>query len=336
MTGPPTDWPKKITIVGSGAVGGYYGARLAQAGHQVHFLVREPTYTAVKNHGWQIRSLAGDFTLTLTDIASLTTDTRDIGPSDLVIIALKTTQNDALLTHIPPLLNERTTLLTLQNGLGADDFLAHHFGPARVLGGLCFVCLNTTAPGHIWHQAQGRIALGAYLTSTSLDPRLTLLSQHFTAAHVPCTTVTSLAQARWEKLLWNIPYNGLSIAAGGLDTAALMADPHWRLEIRALMEEVLSAAATLDYPIDPAWITRHLTATAGMGSYRPSSLIDYQSGRPVEIEALWGEPLRRAQAAGATTPRLEKLYHQLLRLVPITKNSAPLPKKHKKLKDSIK
>jgi 2-dehydropantoate 2-reductase len=308
---PAADWPKKIAIVGAGAVGGYYGARLAQAGHQVHFLLRGEAATQVKKHGWHIRSVDGDFSLRPDQIGSVATDTLDIGPSDLIIIALKTTQNTALLTHLPPLLHDHTTLLTLQNGLGADEFLAQHFGAPRVLGGLCFVCLNTTAPGHIAHLAQGRIALGSYLSSPTLDPRLSLLKNHFISAHIPCSTVPSLSQARWEKLLWNIPYNGLSIAAGGLDTAALMADAHWREEVRALMEEVLTAAAALSHPIDPTWVERHLTATAGMGPYRPSSLIDYQAGRPVELEALWGEPLRRAQSAGATTPRLAALYAQL-------------------------
>ena len=136
----------RIAIIGAGAVGCYYGGRLVEHGQDVHFLMRSD-YETVNRDGLSITSPLGDAHLKVQANRS----TQDIGPCDLVIIALKATSNTALLELIPPLLHEETLLLTLQNGLGNEDFLATHFGAQRVLGGLCFVCINRTAPASSPH-----------------------------------------------------------------------------------------------------------------------------------------------------------------------------------------
>ena len=146
----------RLAIIGAGAVGGYYGSRLAQAGLDVHFLLRSDLET-VRAQGLHIRSIKGDFHLPAPHIHATTAE---IGPCDVVIIALKSTANAALPDLIRPLLHADTKLLTLQNGLGNEEFLADHFGSERVIGGLCYVCINRTAPGVIDHSAQGLVVIG--------------------------------------------------------------------------------------------------------------------------------------------------------------------------------
>ncbi len=295
----------RIAIVGAGAVGCYYGGRLAHNGHDVHFLMRGD-YEHVRAHGLRVQSIAGDFHLSAPQVHASTTA---IGPCDLVIIALKNTYNHVLRDLLPPLLKPGTLLLTLQNGLGNEEFLAATFPEHDVLGGLCFVGINRTAPGVIHHIAQGRITLGEH-TRPAL-PRTHALAAAFNAAGIPCEADDSLARARWMKLVWNIPFNGLAIAAGGLDTAAILANEDLAALVRDLMHEVITTANHLGHAIPLALADDMIARTRTLTHYKPSSLIDFEAGREVELEAIWGEPARQARAAGHPMPRVEML-HQLI------------------------
>ncbi len=298
-----SSWPKRIAIVGSGAVGCYYGGRLAASGHDVHFLMRRDLET-VKNQGLTVKSVHGDFNLLDPQVHG---STGGIGPVDLVIIALKSTDNEALLDLVPPLLNKNTAILTLQNGLGNEAWLGQHFGVERIVGGLCFVCINRTAPGVIEHYSQGAVTIGEH-TRPPHDRTHTLVKA-FHRSGIECHLAENLEEARWRKLVWNVPFNGLAIACGGIDVSVIMVDPHLETLARDLMHEIIEGAAALGHDIPLSFIEDQLERTRGMGPYKPSSLIDYLSGRPVEIEAIWGEPYRQGQAAGRPMSRLGMLYH---------------------------
>ncbi len=258
----------------------------------------------VKKKGLRVKSHHGDFFLPKVQAHGTT---EEIGPCDLVLITLKATGNEALLKLLPPLMKEDTMLLTLQNGMGSDEFLARHFGAERVLGGLCFVCINRTAPGEIHHMAQGNISIGEFTGFP--QPRTHEIATDFKRCGVPCRVVDNLQQERWKKLCWNIPFNGLSIAAGGIDTQAILADPGLEAVVRGLMREVIDISARLGCPLPASLEEVHMKATLTMGPYKPSSLIDFLAGREVEVDAIWAEPLARAQAAGVDVPRLEMLTH---------------------------
>ncbi len=304
----------KIAIVGAGAVGCYYGGRLAQHGQDVHFLMRSD-YETVMRDGLHITSPLGDADLRVKAYQNAA----DIGPCDLVIIALKATSNAALLDLLPPLLHEGTHLLTLQNGLGNEEFLAHHFGSQRVLGGLCFVCINRIAAGVIHHIAQGRINLGEHLGAPG--QRTHDIANALIQAGVDCVIEPSLAAARWKKLVWNIPFNGLSIAEGGIDTAAILANPRIEQRVRDLMHEIISTAQALGHSVPFELITDMIERTRTMAQYRPSSLIDFQEGREVELEPIWGETIRQAAEAQLVMSQVAALYEQLKTL---TQNRAAL------------
>ena len=306
----------RIGVVGTGAVGGYYGAKLAYFGRDVHFLIRsEEERAAVRRFGLQVKSKQGNFRVAKVHAYASSTA---MGVCDLVLIALKATSNDALLEIVPPLLGPDTLLLTLQNGLGNEEFLAGHFGAERVLGGLCFVCLNKTAPGVITHQGHGNIVLGEY--GGYPLPRTHDIAWEFKRCGVTARVAPDLAEARWRKLVWNIPFNGVTLLATAqqpsdvppVSTADVLASEPLAYLTRRLMDEVIDAARKLGYmlPLDLGEV--QFKRTAEMGKYLPSTLLDYLAGRPIELEAIWGEPYRRASNAGAEVGRLETCL-QLLR-----------------------
>jgi 2-dehydropantoate 2-reductase len=295
----------KVAVVGSGAVGLYYGGRLAEAGGDVAFLLRSD-FDAVRQDGVRIESVHGDFELPR---AQAFRTSAEIGPVDLVLVAWKTTANPHLVEVLPPLLHERTQVLTLQNGLGNCERLAEIAGPERVLGGLCFVCINRLKPGFVRHTAGGRLSVGEWVSTGG--SRAETIAARFRDARVQAEAVPSLPAAQWTKLIWNIPFNGLAIAEGGVTTEVLLASRAIEREIRMLMSEVVEAARALGLPLDEKLIDSNIERTRPMGPYRPSSMIDFVEGREVEVESIWAEPLRRARAAGVEMPRLERLLERI-------------------------
>ncbi len=298
---------KRIAVVGAGAVGSYYGGMLAHGGHDVHFLMRTDLET-VRANGLTILTKGQKIQLGGIQAAA---STEEIGPVDLVLIALKTTANAALETLLPPLIGPQTALLTLQNGLGNEEFLATRWGAERVLGALCFVCINRTAPGVIHHIDHGSISIGEFRRPVS--PRVQAIAEAWQQQQVEAHAVDDLAGERWRKLLWNIPFNGLSIAARA-NVAQVLADDGLRITARALMDEGLAAARQLGHDIPDSYADWQIERSYSMGPYRPSSMIDYEEGRPVEVEAIWGEPFRQGTAVGVSMPRIGMLYHLILAL----------------------
>ncbi|HMJ05555.1 MAG TPA: 2-dehydropantoate 2-reductase [Chthoniobacterales bacterium] len=298
----------RIAVVGAGAIGGYYGAKLGYFGRDVHFLMRGDL-RAVRRFGLRIRGKAENIRLAKVNCYNTSAE---IGPCDLVLIALKTTSNPDLASLIPPLLHDRTMLLTLQNGLGNEEFLAQHFGAERVLGGLCFICLHRTSLGVIENYDHGRLVLGEYNGYPA--PRTHDVAWEFKRCGVVCTVAENLTKERWRKLVWNIPFNGLAVTAGGADTATILADDELRARALALMDEVIAGANCCGCALPTAEALTQMKRTRELGAYKPSTLVDFEAGRPLELEAIWGEPLRRALAAGAKMPCLTALYQELKKL----------------------
>lgn len=297
--------PGKIAIVGSGAIGLYYGGRLAAAGQDVHFLLRSGYEEAI-TQGLRIVSDSED-DVHLSEPA-IYENSLEIGPCDLVIVATKATANRALPALIEPLLGKDSAILTLQNGLGNEAFLAGHFGPERVLGGLCFICLTRSSPTTVQHYGKGKLSLGEFERSPS--PRLAAIHEAFVQAGVTAGVVPDLALERWRKLVWNIPFNGLSIDAN-TPVGGILADPELLAECRALMSETIAIAAACGHEIPESFADFQIERTRPMGDYKPSSYIDFLAGNEIEIETIWGEPLRVAKSGGVPVPHLQKLYDRL-------------------------
>lgn len=318
----------KIAVVGCGAVGSFYGAKLARAGDDVHFLLRSD-FETVRRHGVQVRSPQGDFRVQPRCGRS----PQEIGVSDLVIIALKTTANDQFAGLLPALMGADTVLLTLQNGLGNEEQLAAIAPIDRIMGGLCFVCLNRIEPGVILHLDHGQIILGEFQRWP--EPRTHDLASRFRNAGVPCAVTDNLARAHWEKLVWNVPFNGLGVAsAAGLEsvqrgeldepvrlqpclsTEKLLKDEAWERLVRELMREIIAGARKLGFELSEELADKQIERTRTMGAYKASTLIDFERRQPLELRSLFLEPLRQAQVAGVQMPRLSSLCRVLEKLDP--------------------
>jgi 2-dehydropantoate 2-reductase len=294
-----------VAVVGSGAIGLYYGGRLAAAGEDVRFLLRAD-YEALSRGGLKVASVHGDFEL--PRMRGFRT-AAEIGPVDLVIVAWKATANAHLAEVLPPLLHADTQVLTLQNGLGNCEAIATITGPDRVLGGLCFVCINRISPGLVNHSAGARVDIGEW--RPDLTGRAAEIAGRFKTAGVPAVAVANLQQAQWEKLVWNIPFNGLSVADGGVTTDVLLASAAGETEIRTLMAEVIAAGRALGLDLGDDLIDYNVNRTRPMGAYRTSSMIDFVDGRELEVLPIWQEPLRQAQAAGCPMPHTEELLRRI-------------------------
>lgn len=296
----------KIAIVGSGSVGLYYGGRLAAWGANVGFLMRSG-FEEAQRRGIHIHNeVDEDIFLQQPEIFR---DAGEIGQCDLVIIGLKATANKSLEKLLPPLLHEETALLTLQNGLGNEEFLAEHYGADRVLGGLCFVRLIRRSPASVDHFGHGTLSIGEF--GRPPQTRTRLMVDSFRKSGVDAKLVEELTTERWRKLVWNIPFNGLSVSEGGLTVDRILADPPLHARCRALMDETIAAATALGHPIERKFAALQIERTYPMGSYQPSTLVDWLAGKQLEIEAIWGEPLRQAQKTGLSLPHLEHLYQHL-------------------------
>lgn len=300
---------RKYAILGTGALGGFYGAKLQQAGCDVHFLLKSD-YEHVSKSGLFIESKDGDFILPQVNAYN---DVEQMPQCDVVIVALKTTQNYLLPKLLPTLVKDSGVVLVLQNGLGVEEEIFQIVRNVQVIGGLCFLCSNKVEAGHIRHLDYGKITLGEYTPEYDPAPiteRIQQIANDFQAAGIPIELATDLLLARWQKLVWNIPYNGLSVVLNAR-TDELMRDPSTRILVEQLMNEVAAGAKSSGRVIPDSFIQTMLNYTVNMKPYRTSMKIDYDQGRPLEVEAIFGNPLRKAQAAGINLPQINCMYHQL-------------------------
>ncbi len=287
-----------IAVIGAGAVGGYYGARLARHGHDVRFLMRRDL-TAVREHGLRVLSKDGDFHL---PAVSAVASPGEIGPVDWVICSLKATAIEDAQRLVGPCVGPQTRIVALMNGLGIEERFASWFDPSRVFGAMAFVCINRGEPGIIHHLDYGRVSIGHFDDDPAEAARLCDLLE---SGGIEVAVAPNLRYARWEKLCWNVPFNGLSVAGGGIGTRTIVTDPELRATAEGAMTDVIVAAnadlaalgsnARLDAP---EIVARMFALTETMGDYRTSMMIDYVLGRELEVEAILGNPVRRARQLG--------------------------------------
>ena len=294
----------KYTILGTGALGGYYGAKLQKSGISVDFLARSD-FEYIKTKGLKIDSVNGNFSLNKVNVFS---SVNDLPETDVVLVTMKTTANHGLVELLRPLIKKGTVIFVLQNGLGMEDELSKAFPNAVVMGGMCFICSRKNGPGHIVHMDKGSIT--AAPADTGYLPLLERIQEDFTTAGIEMELNENLYEARWRKLLWNIPFNGLTVALN-TDTKQIMNSPHASALARRLMEEVIMGAGVCHCVIDPASIEHMMEFTRIMTPYEPSMKLDYNFKRPMEIEYMYRRPLKEAGLNGLNLPYIEMLTEQL-------------------------
>lgn len=297
---------KVFAVIGTGAIGGYYGARLHHGGHDVHFLFNSD-YQHVVDNGLRVDSHYGDFSIASSDLNAYSSST-DMPKADVVLVALKTTQNHLLGSLIQPLLKPNTLVVLLQNGIGAEQEVAETFNLPFVAGGLCFICSNKIGPGHIDHIDYGRITIGVYGQS-GIDA-LQAFASDLTQSGVEVDVDPKIVDARWKKLLWNVPFNGLSTVLDS-DTAKMMDCSELVDLSRAIMIEVQQAAKTTGTEIPMSLIDTMLSNTAKMKPYLTSMLLDRRNNRELEIHYMYKNAIDLAAKNGITMPKTTALYEQL-------------------------
>lgn len=304
MTDPAA---RTYTVVGAGGVGLLYGARLAAAGHEVRWLVRSGA-EEIRRGGVEVRTGGAVLRIPAPEV-QVFTDPADVPAADVVLLATKATANDALGELLRPACAPGSTVVVFQNGLGAEEQVRAEVPQVgAVLGGLCFVCVHRTGPGRADHLDYGAVTL-APLDGADL-PAAEAVAHDLAAAGVETAVLPHLGVARWRKLVWNIPFNGLCTVLDAR-TDALLADPHSRALVADLMDEVIVAANAAGCPIPTAFRDEMLATTDAMAPYDPSMKLDHDAGRRLEIEAIYDTATAAARHAGAPMPRAEALAAML-------------------------
>ena len=294
----------RYAVVGAGAIGGYYGAKLAYSGQEVHFLSHSD-YQYVKERGFQVDSCDGSFHLPQVNVYQ---HTEDMPQCDVVIVGLKTINNHLLPQLLPPLLHQHTAVVLIQNGIGVEADVQQMFPDVQLIAGLAFICSAKTEPGRVNHQCYGSINLGNY--SCRDEALFAQILADFNAAGVTAASVP-YAEARWKKAVWNMPFNGMTVA---LDTQTdlLLKNPATRALIREQMMEVIGAAQALGVSaLTEDFADKMIAMTDAMTPYSPSMKLDYDFHRPMEIHYLYTRPIELAAEAGFAMPRLKMLEAEL-------------------------
>jgi 2-dehydropantoate 2-reductase len=296
--------PLRYAVIGTGALGGFFGGMLAKTGQEVHFLFHGD-YDFVREHGLRVDSILGDFRL---ENIHAYKNTQDMPVCDVVLVCLKTTSDSLLKTLLTPLLHKETTVILIQNGLGNEQRLAVHFPDLSIAGALAFICSSKIGVGHIAHTDKGQITIGLHQGENCR--RIEQVCADFEKACVPAQFSDNLAMSRWKKLVWNIPYNGLCVVMNAT-TAELMDSPPMHQLLSEIMLEVIAAANACNCPIDKGFAQAMLDHTTDMKPYAPSMKLDFDFKRPLEIEAIYSAPLDAAQKAGFDMPKTRMLKQQL-------------------------
>jgi len=290
-------------VIGTGALGGFYGGMLARSGADVHFLLRSD-YEHARENGLRVDSVRGDFLLPKIN-AYASTDS--MPKCDVVLVCIKTTENKGLPDLLRPLLCPGSIVLMLQNGLGVEQDLAAELPEAEIAGGLAFICSQKTGQCHIRHLDYGKIDIGLYnVKNTSLLKRLI---NDFRAAEITAELSEDLQFARWRKLVWNVPLNGLTVVLN-TTTDRLVTDDSMCQLVREIMLEVIHGANRYGVGLKESLAQKMIDSTLGMIPYATSMKLDYDNRRRMEIEYIYSRPIEAAARAGFDMPKtamLEKL-----------------------------
>ena len=291
-------------IIGVGGVGGYYGGNLARIGKDVYFLFHSD-YDYVKKHGLKVDSCDGNFVLPEVNAYG---SPDGMPKCDVVLVALKTVNEQLLKTLLPPLTDERTLVVLIQNGVGVEEDVQKMFPNLQLAAGLAFICSAKAGPGHINHQCYGSINIGNY--SCKQEEKVLAVRDDFLQAGVKAALV-EYREARWKKAVWNMPFNGMTVALN-TTTDQLLSHPSTERLIHDQMLEVIHAAQHLGVQnMHEAFADKMIQMTREMVPYSPSMKLDFDFQRPMEIDYLYTKPIEEARNAGFSMPKLEMLENEL-------------------------
>eukprot|EP00527_Entomoneis_sp_CCMP2396_P008927 CAMPEP_0198144318 /NCGR_PEP_ID=MMETSP1443-20131203/14437_1 /TAXON_ID=186043 /ORGANISM="Entomoneis sp., Strain CCMP2396" /LENGTH=424 /DNA_ID=CAMNT_0043807687 /DNA_START=212 /DNA_END=1486 /DNA_ORIENTATION=- len=318
----------KVAIVGAGAVGSYYGARLHEVGHKCQFYTRT---LPDSGEGLQVTSTDGDIHIP-ADEWHVFNDTKQMQKADWVVVALKSSSLKVIPDLIIPLLQSTTRVLVIMNGLIEDDLVRmirektndtnldrSQLACCQTLyGGMALICSNRLAPGRIDHSYAGLLSAGVAVSSSATpEEDEEAFRSLFRNTTVPITYDANLLRGRWKKMVWNLPFNGISVAMGGITVDQIVNDPGLRKLAYTIMDETIATAnaelsAVYDdhdewEPLGEAEKDQMMTLSDGMGPYKTSTMLDLTNRRAMEVRYMFREPVKRAEKLGVPVPHLQTL-----------------------------
>jgi 2-dehydropantoate 2-reductase len=293
----------RILVIGTGAIGSFYGSLLAKAGAEVSVLARSDL-EHVKAHGINLRSETslGQWHFTPSKVVASAADLAET--PDFVLLCIKLVEGADRIALLRDSLGPKTAIVLISNGVEIEDEIAAAFPDHELISGLAFICVTRTAPGKIWHQAYGRLALGNY--PNGLSEKTSALAASFERAGIGCNITENIGTARWQKCLWNAAFSPLSVLSGGRSTSDILSTQETL--IRAIMAEVSAIASALGHTQPDGIIDQQIDGTHNMPPYKTSMLLDFEAGRPMETEAILGNTVRAGHRAGVAIPHLDTLY----------------------------
>lgn len=301
-----------FAVIGTGALGAYFGGRLAAAGNDVHFLFHSE-YEAACSHGLSVHSVKGDFCIPPDALNAYDNPSR-MPKCDVVFVTLKTTANDLLREMLPVVTRPDGIVVLIQNGLNVERqvraMIADTLPNVLVCGGMAFICAYRVSPAVVRHDDYGALTIAAEPTDRNFARGASLaesVCQALRSSGVEATFSDQLLLKRWEKLVWNIPYNGLCTLLDAT-TEELQRREETRSLVRDLMAEVVNAARSLNVMVRPEFVDNMLRFTDSMRPYLPSMTLDYRAHRPLELEFIYRQPLL---AAPSLMPKVQFLYQSL-------------------------
>lgn len=294
----------RVAVVGAGAVGGYFGARLAAAGHEVGFVARGRHLEEARREGLKIKSVQGGLHIR----ALFTSEPREIGPVDLILFCVKSYGTEEAAGELAPLISKETAILSLQNGIDNPDKIASLWGNEHTLAGVVYIAAEILAPGTIGHSAGGRIVLGGLDGGASEQAKA--VRELFAAAGVPCDVSAEIRKVMWGKLVWNAPFCAIACLARATAQEIVESVSLKKLAVDC-MGEVIEAARCLGIDLAPSVIEDAIKLSENLGGFKPSMLQDLEGGKPLEYEAFNGIVVKTLRQAGKPAPVNETFYAAL-------------------------
>ncbi len=301
------DAAPKILVVGTGAIGGFYGAKLSQAGAHVAVVCRSD-FERVRDQGIDIQSIGGNFKFVPEQVVRHPEEYQ--GVPDFVLVAVKVLPEVKAVDLVRPVMGPHTAIVLIQNGLFIEKPFLEAFPSHEIISCLAFIAVRRTGPGQVTHQDYGRLALGNYPEGAS--SKVALLSQWFQKSGIECQVVSQVERSRWQKLVWNAAFNPVSVLGGALDTESMLGQSELRELLIRAMGEVLGLAEVGGHEFPQSMIQQNLDATLSMKPFKTSMLVDFEAGRPMEVEAILGNAVRFAKEKSVPVPVLESLYALIL------------------------
>jgi 2-dehydropantoate 2-reductase len=349
---------QSVAVIGSGAVGCYYGARLSEAGHSVKFLMRSD-YAVCQEQGLHVTSILGNITIPPHQLQAYNC-TKQMGSVDWILVCLKTTSLLDLPSLLQPLLlpvssspspSSSTTTTTannnddnlqqqqtssprvilIMNGLQLETTVMrllkeHNLSVRALYGGMAFLCANRLGPGSVDHSYAGLLAVGQHYEHSNEKEDPAILQQLWSSSRVTIQQEPWLLRGRWKKMLWNLPFNGISVAMGGITVDQIVQTPSLRALAWHILKEAMQVAnadllshhqqqAPEDEPL-ALFTTADLEYMMSLSdkmefAYKTSTMLDLTHRQPMEVQYLFQTPLQRAKELKVAVPHLETIVAQI-------------------------